>query len=135
MKKVFIAAFACFALFALASPAHAQQAHSATITLTAPTVATPANLTFKLQRATASTGPFTQVGNPFTGSPLVDTTVVAGTTYWWRVLSSCPATGAGCGTVTSPLNGDSVPSATVTGTIPNDSQAPPPATNLTLSLQ
>ena len=121
--------------FAFVPAVHAQQAHSATITLTPPTVPTPANLTFKLQRATASAGPFTQVGNPFSGSTVTDTTVTAGTTYWWRIVSSCPATGAGCGTTASPMVGDSVPSASVTGTVPNDSVAPPPATGLTLTLQ
>lgn len=134
--KLRIVLILAFALLMLPS-AHAQQAHSATITLAPPTVPTPANLTFKLQRGTSSAGPFTQVGNPFSGSSVTDTTVVAGTTYWWRLLSSCPATGAGCGTTVSPMNGDSVPSGTVTGTVPNDSTAPPPpaATGLTLTLQ
>lgn len=135
--RVPVVAALLFLLFVPFGSAHAQQAHSATVNLTPPSVPTPANLTFKLQRATASAGPFTQVGNPFAGSPLVDTTVVAGTTYWYRVVSSCPATGAGCGTATSPINGDSVPSVSLTGTIPNDSVAPPPppAAGLTLTLQ
>ena len=123
-------------IFALAFVpiAHAQ-AHSATITLVPPTVPTPANLTFKLQRATSSTGPFTQVGSAFSGNTVTDSTVSAGTTYWWQLVSSCPATGAGCGTTTSPMNGDSVPSVAVTGTVPNNTVAPPPATGLTLTLQ
>lgn len=133
--KLAVLALVVVALSFCAPVAHAQQAHSATIGLVPPSVPTPANLTFKLQRATSSAGPFTQVGNPFTGNSVTDTAVVAGTTYWWRLVSSCPATGAGCGTVVSPMNGDSAPSLTTTGTVPNDSTAPPPATGLTLTLQ
>src|SRR4051812_27959133 len=99
--------------------ARAQQGPpSASLGWTGVTVPTQSALSYKVQRATAQAGPFTtlQTLNALT---FVDLTVTRGTTYFWRILSSCPTTGAGCGTTANPVNGDSAPSNTITATIPN----------------
>jgi hypothetical protein len=121
------------ALLLCASPVRAQQGPpSATLTWNSVTVPTPAALTYKVQRATVQTGPFSTVA---TVSVLTatDTLVTRGTTYFYQLLSSCPTTGAGCGTTTSPINGDSGPSNVVSATIPNATTAPPIPTNLTIT--
>jgi hypothetical protein len=120
-------------LFALiAMPATAQQgAPSSALSWNSVTVPTQSALQYKVQRATVLAGPYTTIGTVAVMN-YTDLTVTRGTVYFWRVLSSCPTTGAGCGTTASPLNGDSAPSSTVTAQIPNVTQTPPVPTNLTL---
>ena len=111
------------------------KAQSATLTWTAPTVPTPAALTYKVERANTQNGTYTQVGTP-AATTLVDTNVTRGSTYWYRVYSSCPATGAGCGTTTNPIRGDSATAlGPLSGTIPNAPIDPPPPTSLTITTQ
>jgi cellulose 1,4-beta-cellobiosidase len=126
MTKKIVVSF-LFLLFAL--PAMAQQGPpSITVGWGAVSVPTPGALTYKVQRATAQAGPFTQLGNAISAVSFTDTTVVRGSTYFYRIFSSCPATGAGCGTAATPLNGDSGPSNIVSGTVPATSQTPPTPT-------
>lgn len=133
-KAVLIGFLLCL-IVGLASPVHAQQgAPSATLNWDDVTVPTPAALTYKVQRGTAQAGPFTQVGNP-SASTFVDTTVVRGTLYFYRVISSCPATGAGCGTAAAPVNNDSAPSNVVSAMIPAATVTPGPPQNLTITVQ
>ena len=133
-SKTALILFALIAALSLtASAAHAQQGPpSVTFHWTAPTVPTPAALTFIVQRSSSAAGPFTALGSPVSGVTFTDTTVVRGNTYFYQVLSSCPAAGAGCGTVTAPLNGNSGPSNIVSGTIPSATAPPPVPGNLTL---
>lgn len=127
--KLFLA-LAAFSILAL--PVRAQQGPpQATLTWTGPSVPTPAALFYKVQRATVAAGPFTQVAAP-TAATYVDTAVVRGQTYFYRVFSACPATGAGCGTAASPINGDSSAFLAGNGTIPNATTLPPVPTNLTI---
>jgi hypothetical protein len=126
----------------MASPASAQQGPpQATLNWTAPAVPTTSALSYVLERATAATGPWntltTIAAVPPATAPVttyIDTAVTRGTTYWWRVSSSCPASGAGCGTTQNPMNGNSTPSASASGTIPNATTNPPSPSNLTITL-
>lgn len=112
-----------------AAPSHAQQGPpSVSMSWGAISVPTPATVTYKVQRADVQTGPYTQLGNPITTITFTDTTVQRGNTYFYRILSSCPTTGAGCGTTAAPLNGDSVPSNVASAAIPAATQNPPAPT-------
>lgn len=127
--KAFIVLFLVY-VFLLAVAAYAQQGPpQVTMTWTGPSVPTPAALFYKVQRATIAAGPFTQIAAP-TAATYVDTAVVRGQAYFYRIFSACPATGAGCGTAASPINGDSVLFLAGNGTIPNATTLPPAPTNL-----
>lgn len=129
MKRHMPILIAMIAIFLCALPSHAQQGPpSVTMLWGAISVPTPAAVTYKVQRADSQTGPFTQVGTPVSALTFIDTTVIRGNTYFWRVLSSCPATGAGCGTTVAPINGDSIPSNVITATIPSATTLPPTPT-------
>jgi hypothetical protein len=140
MTKKIVVSF-LFLLFAL--PAMAQQGPpSVTVGWSAVSVPTPAALTYKVQRADTPAGPWVQVGGAVSGLTFTDTTVVrspvgtTGNSYTYRLLSSCPATGNGCGTLGAPLNGDSAPSATVTAVVPSTAplpSQPPPTPTLTIT--
>ena len=97
----------------------AQVAPQVTVSCGAVTVPTPAALTYKVERATAQAGPFTQVSQP-ASIQFMDTNVTRGTTYFYRVRSSCPATAQGCGTNAQGqvVSGDSAFSTTVSATPP-----------------
>lgn len=131
--KAFLLLFLAFvACEILVLAAHAQQGPpQATLTWTGPSVPTPAALFYKVQRATVAAGPFTQIAAP-TAATYVDTAVVRGQAYFYRVFSACPVTGAGCGTAASPINGDSSLFAASNGTIPNATTTPVAPTNLTI---
>lgn len=118
-------------LFALAAAVPQQGPPAVNLSWDNVSVPTPAALTFKVERAGAAAGPFVQISNP-AGTTYSDTTVTRGQTYFYRVRSSCPTTGNGCGTAAQPFNGDSGPSNVVTAVVPGSSQPPPVPTNLTI---
>ena len=70
----------------LGKPCSVYNAHAANLSWTAST--TP-NVTYNVYRAAASTGPFTTPLNssPITGTTYVDTTVLAGQTYYYVVTA------------------------------------------------
>jgi hypothetical protein len=119
-----------FVLALCAISTHAQQGPpSVTMSWGAVTVPTPASLSYVVQRATAQAGPFTTVTTvASTVLKYTDLAVTRGTTYFYQLLSSCPAIGTGCGTTTSPINGNSVPSNVISAAIPSATTLPPTPT-------
>jgi fibronectin type 3 domain-containing protein len=77
--------------------------HQAVLNWVAPTIGDPAT-SYNILRAAAQAGPFVSIGTSTTTS-YTDTSVIAGTTYWYEVESVNSA-------------GDSVPTAAVSATIP-----------------
>lgn len=134
MHKRLLVVLAIAVLSVLAAPAaHAQQgAPSAALAWTGVTVPTQSALQYKVQRGNALAGPFVTIGT-VTTTTYTDLTVVRGNTYFYQVLSSCPTSGAGCGTTANPVNGDSGPSNVVQAAIPNTATNPPTPTNLTIT--
>jgi len=118
MKNMKWLLFAALLLFPFVT-SEAQVAPQVTVSWSGAVVPTPSALTYKVERAMAQAGPFTQIGQP-AASPLLDTNVTRGTTYFYRVRSSCPATAQGCGTNAQGqvVSGDSAFSTTVSATPP-----------------
>jgi fibronectin type 3 domain-containing protein len=85
-------------------------AHSASLSWTAPTTGDPAT-SYVISRATVQAGPFTTVGTSTT-TTYVDSTVTAGTTYYYEVEAVNSA-------------GESGPSNEVTAVIPVSLPAAP----------
>lgn len=133
MNRLLKVAVVAFALFVLAPVAHAQNPQAA-LTWTAPSVATPSALTYDVQRSNTVNGTYTSIGMP-TAPGFADTNVVRGNTYFYHVYSVCPATGNGCGTTAAPVRGSSSTSLNGSATIPNATVAPPPPSNLTITVQ
>jgi hypothetical protein len=128
-KKIAVSIMLVGLALLFATPSHAQQGPpSVTLSWGAVTVPTPGALTYKVQRADAQAGPYTQLGTPVAAVTFTDTTVVRGNTYFYQLLSSCPLTGAGCGTIAVPLNGDSGPSNVVSAAVPATTKNPPTPT-------
>jgi hypothetical protein len=132
-RAVFKAAFIVIALLGLSSAAHAQQgAPSVALSWTGVTVPTQTALQYKVQRGNAQAGPFVTIGT-VTAVNYTDLTVARGNTYFYQVLSSCPTSGAGCGTTQNPMNGDSGPSNVASAAVPNSSTSPGTPANLTIT--
>lgn len=133
MRNRLLAVLVFAVLSLLALPAHAQQgAPSVGLSWTGVTVPTQTALQYKVQRGNALAGPFLTIGTVTTVT-YTDLTVQRGNTYFYQVLSSCPTSGAGCGTTANPMNGDSGASNVASAAVPNAATNPPTPTNLTIT--
>lgn len=134
MKRVLVVLAVLF-FMGFAGTAFAQQGTpQAVLTWAAPTVPTPAQLSYRVERSTTQNGTYASVATPTTTN-YTDTAVTRGQTYFYHVFSVCPATGNGCGTAAAPMNGSSTTFLAGSGTIPNASTVPPAPTNLSITVQ
>ena len=139
MKKVMPLFAVMFALFFFAPTPSYAQGPSVTLNWNSVSVPNPGALSYKVYRALAPNGTFAVVSTgTLSATTYVDTTVVRGTSYLYRITANCPTATPGCGNNANGghIEGESVPSNTVTANIPTPPVSVPPApTNLTITIQ